>query len=149
MRAGWLTSARAPGYPGTIRHAPWPDDPVTDSWKDRTTIASPDLDVLARLTAARFADRAQEARRLAQLDDVNGAVAALSRSLAALGRHAISECRGSHSKWDVMEDSRAFYEALSTYATLVRELADEYRSLSADTAVASSESGRRRNLSII
>jgi hypothetical protein len=125
---------------------------VTDPGKDRTTIASPDLEVLARLTAARFADRAQEERRLEQIDELNGAVGALSRSLAALSRHTISECRGSHSKWDVTEDSRAFYAALSAYATLVRKLAAEYGSPAADAADAAdagTAKRQRRNLSII
>ena len=122
---------------------------MTDSGKDRTTIASPDLEVLARLTAARFADRAQEEHRLEQIDELNGAVGALSRSLAALSRHTISECRGSHSKWDVTEDTRAFYTALSAYATLVRKLAAEYGSPAADAADAGATKSRRRNLSII
>jgi hypothetical protein len=122
---------------------------VTDSWTERATIASSDLDVLARLTAARFADCAQETRRLERLEALNGALGALSRSLAALGRHTISECRGSHSKWDVTEDNRAFYEALATYAALVRDLAAEYRSLSPDTVDATSVAGGRRSLSII
>ncbi len=122
---------------------------MTDSGKDRTTIASPDLDVLARLTAARFAARAQEARRLEQIDELNSAVAALSRSLASLSRHTISECRGSHSKWDVTEDSRAFYAALSAYATLVRTIAAEYGSPAADAADAGTAKRQRRNLSII
>jgi hypothetical protein len=121
---------------------------MTAIWNDRTMIASEDLDVLARLTAARFSDRAQEARRLQQLDELNGAVAALSRNLAALSRHAISECRGSHSRWDVTEDSRAFYDALSAYGTLVRDLAEEYRSLSRGTADAPA-TARHKKLSIV
>jgi len=114
-----------------------------------TTIASSDLDVLASLTAARLADREQEARRLAQLDELNGAMSTLSRSLAALGRHSLSECRGSHSRWDVTEDTRAFYDALSTYAALVRTVATEYRELAAGPTRAVVASSRRRNLSIL
>ena len=122
---------------------------MTDFREERTTLASSDLDVLARLTTARFDDRGQEARRLAQLDELNSALSALSRSLAALGRHSISECRGTHSKWDVTEDTRAFYEALSTYATLVRKVAAEYGASSEDPAETISSGGRRRNLSIL
>lgn len=112
-------------------------------------IASSDLDVLANLTAARFPDREQEARRLVQLDQLNSALSALSRSLAALGRHSLSECRGTHSRWDVTEDTRAFYDALCTYAALVRTVAAEYRELSASPTTAASTSTRRRNLSIL
>jgi hypothetical protein len=122
---------------------------VTDYREDRITLASSDLDVLARLTAARFDDRGQEAHRLAQLDELNGAMSAVSRALAALGRHSISECRGSHSKWDVTEDTRAFYDALCTYASLVRAVAGEYRALSAEPAEAIGAGVRRRNLSVL
>jgi len=94
-------------------------------------------------------DLGQEARRLAQLDELNGAMSAVSRALAALGRHSISECRGSHSKWDVTEDTRAFYGALRTYASLVRTVAGEYRALSAEPAEAIGAGVRRRNLSIL
>lgn len=135
---------------------PWDVDPepqpchaVTDYQEERITLASSDLDVLARLTAARFEDRGQEARRLTQLDELNGAMSTLSRALAALGRHSISECRGSHSKWDVTEDTRAFYNALSTYATLVRSVAAEYRGLSGEPAAAIGAGVRRRSLSIL
>lgn len=136
-------------YPAKRRHEPQAFRTVTNSWNERATIASSDLDVLARLTAARFSDRAQEARRLERLDELNNALGALSRSLAALGRHTISECRGSHSKWDVTEDNRAFYEALSRYAALVRDLADEYRSLTTEAVDATSPASSRRSLSII
>jgi hypothetical protein len=121
---------------------------VNTSLEELTTIASSDLEVLATLTAARFADREQEGRRLAQLDELNSAMSTLSRRLAALGRHSLSECRGSHSQWDVTEDTRAFYDALCTYAALVRTIATEYRERAGPTrgVVAS---GRRRNLSIL
>jgi hypothetical protein len=122
---------------------------VNISQEALTTIASSDLDVLASLTAARFADREQEARRLAQLDELNAAMNALSRSLAALGRHSLSECRGSHSRWDVTEDTRAFYHDVCTYAALVRTVATEYRERAAGSTTAASASSRRRNLSIL
>jgi hypothetical protein len=126
------------------------DSPVTQSWEQRATVAPADLDILARLTAARFIDAAQEARRLQWLDELNGASASLSRALATLNRHAISECRGSHSKWDMAEDSRVFYDALARYATLVRDVAAEYHQLapmSAEPNGAVRE--RRRNLSLL
>ncbi|HJR67852.1 MAG TPA: hypothetical protein VJ802_15585 [Gemmatimonadaceae bacterium] len=122
---------------------------VNISWEELTTIASSDLDVLAHLTAARFPDRDQEARRLAQLDALNGAMSSLSRTLAALGRHSLSECRGSHSRWDVTEDTRAFYNALCSYAALVRTMANEYRELLAEPAPPVNATARRRNLSIL
>jgi hypothetical protein len=123
---------------------------VTKTWNEDAIITSHDLDVLARLMAARFADRVQEQRRLERLDEVNHAAATLSRSLADMNRHALSECRGSHSKWDVGEDSRAFYHSLSAYATLVRELAIEYRTLSAEAVAVPADGGlRRRNLTVV
>jgi hypothetical protein len=123
---------------------------VTESWEQRATIAPADLDVLARLTAARFTDAAQEARRLAWLDELNGASASLSRAVATLNRHAISECRGSHSRWDMTEDSRVFFDALSRYATLVRDVAAEYHHLSPMLAEPNGEvRERRRNLSLL
>lgn len=126
------------------------DLPVTDSWEQRATIAPADLDVLARLTAARFSDPAQEATRLEWLDELNNASATLSRAVATLNRHAISECRGSHSKWDMTQDSRAFYDALATFATLVRDVAVEYQRLAPSSAEASGVvAERRRNLSLL
>lgn len=123
---------------------------MAESWEQRATIAPADLDVLARLTAARFTDAAQEARRLERLDELNSASASLSRSLATLSRHTISECRGSHSKWDLTEDSRAFYDALARYAALVRDVAAEYQRLSPQPADSTSVvPERRRNLSLI
>jgi hypothetical protein len=123
---------------------------VTESWEQRATIAPADLDVLARLTAARFADAAQEARRLERLDELNSASAYLSRAVATLSRHAISECRGSHSKWDMTEDSRVFYDALARYATLVRDVAAEYQRLAPPSTESSSVvPERRRNLSLL
>lgn len=123
---------------------------MTESWEQRATIAPADLDVLARLTAARFTDAAQEARRLQWLDELNNASASLSRAVTTLSRHTISECRGSHSRWDVKEDSRVFFDALARYATLVRDVAAEYERLSPAPA----EPGgvvpeRRRNLKVL
>ena len=122
---------------------------MTESWEQRATIAPADLDVLARLTAARFTDAAQEARRLQWLDELNSASACLSRAVATLSRHAISESRGSHSKWDMMEDSRVFYDALARYATLVRDAADEYQRLSSASAESRGVPERRRNLRVL
>lgn len=123
---------------------------MTESWEQRATIAPADLDVLARLTAARFTDAAEEARRLQRLDELNSASATLSRAVSTLNRHAISECRGSHSNWDVTEDSRAFYDALARYAMLVRDVATEYQRLSPASAESSSiVPERRRNLSLL
>ena len=123
---------------------------MAESWEQRATIAPADLDVLARVTAARFSDAAEEARRLQWLDELNSASATLSRAVSTLSRHAISECRGSHSKWDVTEDSRAFYDALARYAALVRDVAAEYQRLSPAPAEASSVvPERRRNLSLL
>ena len=123
---------------------------MTQSWEERATIAPADLDVLARLTAARFTDAAQEARRLEWLDELNSASASLSRAVATLNRHAISECRGSHSKWDMTEDSRVFFDALAKYATLVRDVAAEYHQLSPMTAEPNGAvRERRRNLSLL
>ncbi|MGQ0714660.1 MAG: hypothetical protein ACT4PJ_13140 [Gemmatimonadaceae bacterium] len=123
---------------------------MTDSWEQRATIAPADLDVLARLTAARFSDPAQEAERLEWLDELTSASASLSRAVATLNRHAISECRGSHSKWDMTQDSRVFYDALATYASLVRDVAAEYQRLAPTSADASGiVAERRRNLSIL
>ena len=123
---------------------------MTDSWEQRATIAPADLDVLARLTAARFSDAAQEARRLQWLDELNSASASLSRAVVTLSRHTISECRGSHSKWDMTQDTRAFYDALAAYATLVRDAAAEYQRLSPAPAEPTSVVvERRRNLSLL
>jgi hypothetical protein len=123
---------------------------VTESWEQRATIAPADLDVLARVTAARFTDGAQEARRLQLLDELNSASASLSRAVATLSRHAISECRGSHCKWDMTEDTHVFYDALARYATLVRDVAAEYERLSPASVESSSVvPERRRNLSLL
>ena len=122
---------------------------MTESWQERATIAPADLDVLARVTAARFTDVAEEARRLEWLDELNSASSSLSRAVATLSRHAISECRGSHSKWDMTEDSRAFYDALSRFATLVRNVAAEYQRLSPAASESSVVPERRRNLRVL
>lgn len=126
---------------------------MTKTWDEDVIIASADLDVVARLTAARFAEREQEVQRLSRVDELNTSASALSRALAAMNRHALSECRGSHSKWDVGEDCRAFHEALSAYAAVVHGIAEDYRGLAADTVAPEQQQqqppARRRNLTIV
>lgn len=126
---------------------------MTKTWDEDVIIASADLDVVARLTAARFEEREQEIQRLSRIEELNTSASALSRALAEMNRHALSECRGSHSKWDVGADGRAFHEALRAYAAVVHGIAEDYRGL-ATAASAQAEqqqkpAARRRNLTIV
>ena len=53
----------------------------------------------------------------------------LSRVLADLARHGLSDSRGTHSAWDVGGDADRVFEALVRYEALVHGIGSEYELL--------------------
>ena len=90
------------------------------------TLARSALDLTALLASIRFEDRRLEERRLVCLEQVHHAAHETHTKLGAYTRHAISECRGSLSAWDVEQDATSFYIALANYCAAVRRVADEF-----------------------
>jgi hypothetical protein len=89
-------------------------------------ISRADLELLAALSAARFADPTAEGERARLVIGAHAAGQALATQLALGSRHAISESRGSHSRWDVDADLLAAFDALVAYAAELRRVAARY-----------------------
>ena len=89
-------------------------------------ISRADLELLAALSAARFADAEAEAERAKLVIRAHAAGQALGGQLSRGSRHALSESRGSHSAWDVAADLRAAFDALAAYAQEVRAVVERY-----------------------
>ena len=90
-------------------------------------ISRADLALLAALSTARFANPDAEAERVRSVIAVHAVGQALATLLALGSRHALSESRGSHAKWDVSADLLAAFDALGAYADEVRDVAARYR----------------------
>lgn len=86
-------------------------------------IAPADLASVAELAAARLADPVAERERLTLLEGVFRAGAALYHALSQYSLHALSESRGSHSRWDLSTDAMMLQDALCAYAEAVRRAA--------------------------
>lgn len=85
-------------------------------------VARERLHALAALAAARL-DGAHEQRRLRSLDEAHVAGRRASRLLGEFTRHSVTECRGSHSTWDVCGDADAVFDALREYAQALDRVA--------------------------
>ena len=97
-------------------------------------LARLDCELLAVLTSTRLRDPIAEQRRTALLDGVHRAAREAARRLEEYSRHAVTECHGSRSRWNVAADARAFYDALAAYAALARWTAEELAGLAAEDA---------------
>ena len=63
------------------------------------------------------------------VDELLRATSHLSRALAGLARHGLSESRGTHSAWDVAADAEQVFEALVRYESLIYGIGSEYELL--------------------
>ncbi len=93
-----------------------------------------ECEVLALLASARLRDPVAERRRSALLDEINRAGRAAARRLDVYTRHAVVESHGSHARWNLAGDARAFFDALAAYATLVHRANQELAALVDDDA---------------
>jgi hypothetical protein len=94
-----------------------------------TTISREDLRIVAAVVEMRLPLRAPEQRRVARARQVLAAEAELGRAVTVHTQHALISCQGSHGAANLPEDTAALYAALASYATIIRDVADEYRSL--------------------
>lgn len=94
-----------------------------------TVISGEDLQIVAEMVEMRLPLRAPEQRRVARAREVLAAEAELARAVSAHTQHALISCQGSHGAANLAEDTAALYAALVGYAAIVREVADEYRTL--------------------
>lgn len=94
-----------------------------------TVVSREDLQIVAEVVEMRLPLRAPEQRRVARARQVLAAEAELARAVSAHTQHALISCQGSHGAANIAEDTAALYAALASYAAVVREVADEYRSL--------------------
>ena len=93
-----------------------------------------DLETASEAVMLRFPLRQAETRRLQRMSELLEAGSELGRVLTRHTQHALVHCRGSHGTGDLVADAHALYDALTTYAALVRDVADEYRSVIRDPA---------------
>lgn len=94
-----------------------------------TSISRENLQIVAEMVEMRLPLRAPEQRRVARAREVLAAEAELARAVSAHTQHALISCQGSHGAANLAADTAALYAALSSYATIIRDVADEYRSL--------------------
>lgn len=94
-----------------------------------TAISREDLQIVAEIVEMRLPLRAPEQRRVARARQVLAAEAELARAISAHTQHALISCQGSHGAANLAQDTAALYAALAGYAAIIREVADEYRSL--------------------
>lgn len=92
-------------------------------------ISREDLQIVAELVEMRLPLRGPEQRRVQRARDVLAAEAELARAITAHTQHALISCQGSHGAADLARDTATLCAALAHYAAIVREVADEYRSL--------------------
>ena len=85
------------------------------SLDERSTIARHDLRIAAVVVSVRLGEPLAEQQRLTLVDELIRVESSLGRELAEHARHALSESRGTHSKWDVVADAEAVYAALERY----------------------------------
>jgi len=94
-----------------------------------TSISRENLQIVAEMVEMRLPLRAPEQRRVARAREVLAAEAELARAVTAHTQHALISCQGSHGAANIAADTAALYAALANYATVIRDVADEYRAL--------------------
>jgi hypothetical protein len=97
-----------------------------------TGISREDLQIVAEMVVMRLPLRTPEQRRVARAREVLAAEAELARAISAHTQHALISCQGSHGAANLANDTSVLFEAFTTYATLVRGVAAEYRGLVRD-----------------
>ena len=94
-----------------------------------TVISREDLQVVAEMVEMRLPLRAPEQRRVQRAREVLAAEAELARAISLHTQHALISCQGSHGAANLAEDTAVLYAALTHYAAVIRDVADEYRPL--------------------
>jgi hypothetical protein len=94
-----------------------------------TSISRENLQIVAEMVEMRLPLRAPEQRRVARAREVLAAEAELARAVSAHTQHALISCQGSHGAANLAADTATLYAALSAYAAVIRDVADEYRAL--------------------
>ena len=112
--------------------------------EDRIAIEHSDLRIAAVVISGRFREASAEQQRLTLVEELLRLESNLGRALAEHARHALSESRGSHSKWDVAADSEQVFAALQSYAVALQRIASKYRTLAALVDTIESESATDR-----
>jgi hypothetical protein len=102
---------------------------LADMREPVATFARADSEVIAAATAARLEDPRAEAERVALVREVIHAATDLHAGLRTQTLHALAHYRGSHSAWDVREESRSVYTALDRYSATMRRAAARLRPL--------------------
>lgn len=92
-------------------------------------ISCEDLQIVAEMVVMRLPLRAPEQRRVARVRELLAAQAEFGRAISAHTQHALINCQGSHGAANLADDTTALYQALASYAALLREVAQEYRTL--------------------
>lgn len=105
---------------------------MTVPMQANATISREDLDTLAQVALLRLPLRHAEARRLDRMHTVLVAAGELCRTMSAQTHCALVNCRGTHGAGSLPHETEAFFEALTKYAQLVRDVAGEYRGLTLD-----------------
>ena len=94
-----------------------------------SVISREDLQIVAEMVEMRLPLRSPEQRRVQRAREVLAAEAELARAIALHTQHALISCQGSHGAANLADDTASLYAALAQYAAVIREVADEYRSL--------------------
>lgn len=84
-----------------------------------------DLRIAAAAMSLRLDDPIAEERRLSLVAELLRAQGSLGQAFAAHLRHSLSECRGTHSRWDVQDDAERLWEAMTHFESSVRQTAGE------------------------
>lgn len=101
-------------------------DPISTS---TVRIDHDDLAVVAALASMRFHQRAPEVQRAARLRDIMAAAAELSKALARYVQNAGIVAETPRLERDLAPDAMRAYEALDQFASLVRVVAAEFRTV--------------------
>lgn len=94
-----------------------------------SVISREDLQIVAEMVEMRLPLRAPEQRRVQRAREVLAAEAELARAVTLHTQHALISCQGSHGAANLAQDTASLYAALAHYGAIIREVADEYRSL--------------------
>jgi hypothetical protein len=94
-----------------------------------SVISREDLQIVAEMVEMRLPLRAPEQRRVQRAREVLAAEAELARAISVHTQHALISCQGSHGAANLAEDTASLYAALAHYSAIIRDVADEYRSL--------------------
>jgi hypothetical protein len=92
-------------------------------------IAPDDLRVVAQALMLRLPLRAAESRRLARMHQLLEVSSELGRAVGAQTHCGRVHCQGSYGAGDLIGDTETLASALVAYASLVHDVATEYRAI--------------------